>query len=191
MKPISPIFVAVLFVLLIVPAADGGQVAKLPSFQNGTTADADQINQAFGTLATEINDNDSRISALESAGGGADQVIQSQGLQPSANGTVWGVYGQYGSEDFSRILLPRTGTIEGFFVRASAGLNVGASVSVTLRLNNAPVAGPLVFTAVDGTTMKSDATVINVSAGDMMTFEFSETGGTSLGASMHAAVILK
>lgn len=189
---ISPIITVGLLVALFMPPAIGGQVSGLTTFTNGTTANADEVNANFQAVAAAVNDNDTRITALEGAGGAPEQVIASQGIQPSQGGTVFGVYGQSGSAGFAQVLITRNGTLEGFSARASATLNAMAAGDVRLIVNGIPVGNALLFTAADTTTMKTDASVINVVAGDLVTFRMMETSNmAALGASLHASVTLK
>lgn len=190
--PISPIITIALLVMLFMPPAIGGPVAGLTTFTNGTTADADEVNANFQTVAAAVNDNDTRITALENAGN-PGQLIASQGLQPSQGGTVFGIYGQSGSPGFAQILIPRAGTLEGFSARNAATLAANATIEVRLLVNGAQQASTLTFTDADGTNVKSDlVTVVNVAAGDLVTFSFTESGNMAApGTSTHASVILK
>ena len=190
--PITPIITIGLLVLLFMPPASGGPVGSLTTFTNGTTADADEVNANFQTVAAAVNDNDARITALES-GGDPGQIISSQGLQPAQNGTVFGIYTQNASLSFAQILIPRAGTLELFSARAASALNANATVEVRLLVNGIQQGNLLTFVDADGTTTKSDqVNVINVNAGDLMTFSFTETGNMAApGSSLHASVVFK
>jgi len=48
-------------------AAYSSQVSVPNTFSNGTTADADEVNANFSALETAVNDNDTRIAALEAS----------------------------------------------------------------------------------------------------------------------------
>ena len=65
----SPLLTIALFVFLLVPSASGSQVGALNTFTNGSVADADEVNANFDAVRTAVNDNDTRITALENAGG--------------------------------------------------------------------------------------------------------------------------
>lgn len=68
----SPLLTIALFVLIFMPPAVGSQVGALTTFTNGTTADANEVNANFNAIRTAVNDNDTRITALEGAGGSFD-----------------------------------------------------------------------------------------------------------------------
>jgi hypothetical protein len=58
-------------VLLLIPiAAYAGSISIPNTFTNGTTADADEVNENFDALAVESNDQDSRLTTLEAAPSG-------------------------------------------------------------------------------------------------------------------------
>ena len=52
--------------LAIPLAAVASPITGLNVFSNGTTADADDVNANFDAVETAVNDNDSRITAVES-----------------------------------------------------------------------------------------------------------------------------
>jgi hypothetical protein len=57
---------AFVIVVIALPAASFGTVVSLPHlFTNGTTADAQQVNENFSALAAEANAKDARIGSLE------------------------------------------------------------------------------------------------------------------------------
>ncbi|MDJ0976745.1 MAG: hypothetical protein QNJ98_19980 [Planctomycetota bacterium] len=190
--PISPIITIALLVTLFMSAADGGSVSGLTTFTNGTTANADEVNANFQTIAAAVNDNDTRITALEGTGL-PGQIISSRGLTPPQGGSVFGIYAQAGSLNTAEILIPRAGTLELFSARPAAMLAANATVEVRMLVNGIQQGLLLNFADSDGTTTKSDMTnVINVNAGDLLTFSFTETGNTAApGTSLHASVIFK
>ncbi len=51
--------------VLVPTAAWAGQVVGLITFVNGDPADADEVNANFSALTTAVNDNDTRLQALE------------------------------------------------------------------------------------------------------------------------------
>ncbi len=68
-RGMSPLLAIAFFVFLLVPSASGSQVGALTTFTNGTVADADEVNANFTAVRSAVNDNDTRITALENAGG--------------------------------------------------------------------------------------------------------------------------
>jgi len=58
---------SVLLVLLAIPLVVAAGTLTVPNtFTNGTTADADQVNDNFGAVKAAVDDNDSRITAAQS-----------------------------------------------------------------------------------------------------------------------------
>ena len=74
---------------LIVPGAIAGPVTLPHTFTAGTTAVAAQVNANFAALATEVNDNDARITFLEDAAvvGDVETLCSMRGTV-AANGTI-------------------------------------------------------------------------------------------------------
>jgi hypothetical protein len=50
-------------------ALAAASVSGLPTFVNGTVADADAVNAAFSAVRNAVDDNDARVTALEAAAG--------------------------------------------------------------------------------------------------------------------------
>jgi hypothetical protein len=190
---VSPMITIGLLVLLFMPQAIGGPVAGLNAFTNGTVADAVEVNANFTNIAAAVNDNDSRIMALEGATPPApEQVIRSNGLQPGANGTVYGIYGQSGSAGNAQSVVLKAGTLEGLSARVTATLPAGSNMVVTLVKNGVDTAASVSISPANGTSLQTDAaTTVNVVVGDLITFKMAETGGVAPGTGTHAAVILK
>jgi hypothetical protein len=81
-----------LFALALAPVAVyAGSVGSLTSFTNGTVADATQVNDNFAALVTAVDDNDGRLAALESLGGGGGFVgAPVTALRTTTNGGLSG-----------------------------------------------------------------------------------------------------
>ena len=58
---------ALLATCLVTQNGDAGQVGPLTTFVSGTTARASDVNGNFSAVVTAVNDNDTRISALQTA----------------------------------------------------------------------------------------------------------------------------
>lgn len=187
---ISPILAIALAVLLCMPSAVGSQVGTLNAFTNGTVANADEVNQNFTDIQTAVNDNDTRITALEGAGGPGQRIL-GQGIQPGASSSLFGIYGQSGSSGFADVVAPTNGSLSALTVKARATLAAGSSITVTVLVNGSPSASSVTLTDANGTTLVTDPTVVNVSAGDLVQFQVSETAGTAPGTSIHSSVLLQ
>lgn len=74
--------------LVLLPVVGFASQASLPNvFVNGTVADADQVNANFNALVTAVNDNDTRVTALEARSGTAVRHLGATGT-PTDNGTA-------------------------------------------------------------------------------------------------------
>jgi hypothetical protein len=72
--------------LLLLPAAAYAATISIPHvFVNGTVADADHVNENFSTLATESNDQDSRLAALEAGLAGLQAQVTTNATAIGAN----------------------------------------------------------------------------------------------------------
>ena len=60
------LLLALAFLGLAPVASHGGPVTGLVTFVNGELADADEVNANFAAVKAAIDDNDARITALES-----------------------------------------------------------------------------------------------------------------------------
>ncbi len=100
-------------------------------------------------------------------------------------------------EDSVLYALPRAGTLRNLFVAPSMALeSAGASVTVTIRTNQADTALALTHTQADGAANLSDtATTVPVAAGDRISIRFQETAGvdpvTTPGMFVHYNVTLE
>lgn len=67
-----------LLVLVVAGVAVGSSVSVPNAFTPNTLADANQVNENFNALATAVNDNDARVTALEGALGGlaANELVR-------------------------------------------------------------------------------------------------------------------
>lgn len=82
MKPIN--FIYTFFSLLIWATASLAADVTIPNtFSNGQTADANDINANFTAIEAAVDDNDSRISTLESHSTEVFRYNQSDSLSPS------------------------------------------------------------------------------------------------------------
>jgi len=192
---ISPLFVVAGALLLLMPPAVASQVGSLTTFTNGTPANADEVNANFDALRTAVNDNDTRITTLESASAPApEQLLMSGGINPGGGGNVWGMYNQAGSPGSASLLIPRAGTLEDMRASVFATLAAGSQMQVFLVINGVDTAASITITPANGTAMLSSASgPIAVAAGDLVAFRVTENGGsnTSPGTTTHATVTLK
>ena len=73
----------VLLVLLAIPLVVAAGTLTVPNtFTNGKVADADEVNANFDAVETEVNDNDSRITVVES------ETATAQTAADAAQGTA-------------------------------------------------------------------------------------------------------
>ncbi|MDJ0973942.1 MAG: hypothetical protein QNJ98_05745 [Planctomycetota bacterium] len=174
--------------LLGLGVAVASSVSTPNTFVSGTTIVAADVNANFAAHEAAINDNDSRLTTLEGAGAPKETVIIGSPIGPAASQDFFALIDRSASFTFADVaaMLPRAGTLEGFSCKATTALTAGSSVTVSVVVNGVTQgATSLTFTSADGTTLKvSPAAPIVVSAGDLVAFRFTETGGTGSGGKL-------
>jgi hypothetical protein len=124
----------------------------------------------------------------------ASSVIFAGPAFPLANATIFSIGGAACiSEELCRFAAPRSGEVGNLFVVPSTVPNAAASVDIKLRINGADT--PLSVThegAVDGSNTKSNTSdIVIISQGDLISFSFTETGGSNSNAAYIASVEFK
>ena len=195
LRPISPKIAIGLLIGIFAAVAIGGQVnpSNVTTFVNGTTADADQVNANFAELTTQINDNDTRITALE--GGGTDTHYIGVGIQAPQLGQVFGYGGQSGSAAGTALVtIARTGVLTSFGARVHNTVAAGAQLECHLHINGADVGTTITFTNADGAIFKSSGGAdVPVNQGDLLTFRIAEVNNVApgIGTAVSSVVTLR
>lgn len=181
-----PLLLVMLVLGLFVSSAISGQVNGLTTFTNGTTADATQVNANFNIIRTAVNDNDTRITALEGAGAPGGGIIVAGGPFVSGNADLYicSVDGGGTSEDRQTIAAPRNGTIANLFIRPNQAPSAGAMVTAAIRINGVDTAVTVTHdTSVNGANAVGDtANTVAISQGDNLVVHLTESTGNSSGA---------
>jgi len=87
-----------------------------------------------------------------------------------------------------QIKMSRAGVLRNLRAAAGTAVNGAADVDVTVRVNGAGTALTLNFVNGDGTTDKTDTDSVQVAAGDLVTFQVTETAGVDPQAVFEASV---
>jgi len=140
-----PVVVVLLSIPLVVAA---GTVTVPNTFENGTPADADEVNANFDAVEAAVNDNDSRITAAQStADAAALSAIDAQGAAATADAKA--VLAQSAADAASGAAAAAASTADAAQVAADAAVGQGIA---SIQINSA---GVLELTLSDGTVLNA------------------------------------
>ena len=116
-------------------------------------------------------------------GGAAVLLLTGTAAVADASLTRYGMLTRENQQDFKEptvlFALPRGGTLKNMYVSPTSAIETaGATVEITVRINQADTALSLTHTQADGTAVLSDTTTtVAVNAGDRISMRFRETAG--------------
>lgn len=146
-----------------------------------------------GALTTDAAGN---LVCSDDEGGGANTLLWSgSGFINAANQVRYGLLGDNNQTTELRAVFaaPRSGTLKNLYAFAGTAVDNGASIDVTVRVNQVATALDLTIDSADGTSTESNtADTVAVSAGQVISIEFRETAGAvPTGSSIRATFELE